>query len=54
MYTGVIIALGALALILELFTWIVVLKRKTHEVSEKLQFKQIQPQTAAVNSEDVL
>uniref|UniRef100_A0A7N0TUC6 Cytochrome b561 and DOMON domain-containing protein n=1 Tax=Kalanchoe fedtschenkoi TaxID=63787 RepID=A0A7N0TUC6_KALFE len=36
-YTGVIIALGAVAVILEIFTWIVVLKRKKGEVSDKHQ-----------------
>ncbi|KAL9678824.1 hypothetical protein QQ045_016675 [Rhodiola kirilowii] len=33
-YTGVIIALGALTVILELFTWVVVLRRKKNEVSD--------------------
>ncbi|CAM8951752.1 unnamed protein product [Rhodiola kirilowii] len=33
-YTGVIIALGALAVILELFIWVVVLRRKKSEVSD--------------------
>ncbi|KAL9663659.1 hypothetical protein QQ045_019050 [Rhodiola kirilowii] len=33
-YTGVIIALGALVVILELFTWVVVLRRKKSEVSD--------------------
>ncbi|KAL9690576.1 hypothetical protein QQ045_010980 [Rhodiola kirilowii] len=33
-YTGVIIALGALAVILKLFTWVVVLRRKKNEVSD--------------------
>ncbi|KAL9659628.1 hypothetical protein QQ045_024435 [Rhodiola kirilowii] len=32
-YTGVIITVGALAVILELFTWVVVLRRKKNEVS---------------------
>ncbi|CAM8953026.1 unnamed protein product [Rhodiola kirilowii] len=36
-YTGVIIALGAVAVILEVFTWIVVLKRKKGGVSDKHQ-----------------
>uniref|UniRef100_A0A7N0VC30 Cytochrome b561 and DOMON domain-containing protein n=1 Tax=Kalanchoe fedtschenkoi TaxID=63787 RepID=A0A7N0VC30_KALFE len=36
-YTGIIIALGAVAVVLEIFTWIVVLKRNKSEVSDKHQ-----------------
>ncbi|KAJ0017167.1 hypothetical protein Pint_09491 [Pistacia integerrima] len=35
-YTGIIIALGAIAVVLEGFTWIIVIKRKREENSDKI------------------